>query len=162
MDDVAVRQPGHRPGPAADVMPVDRPGLGRVRFGATLIIVESALTALSVLLIAAGVPALDFRSFMVKVASHPSPFVMNDVSLALPFAFLVVLPVAVFGISAGLNSDNSRQTRRVAIAAVLWVALDAALAVAGGDPLMLVGQLVPLALIGSGAWAGRRPASRVG
>jgi hypothetical protein len=160
MDDVAVRQARPALDPAAGVAPVDRPGLGRVRLGATLIFFEGAMTAWSLLLVAAGIHALDFSWFMVRVASHPGPFVMNDVSLPLPIAFLVVLPVAVFGVVAALRSDNGRQTRTIVIAAVLWVALGAAIVVAGGDRLLLLGQLVVLAPIGSGAWAGRRPASR--
>jgi hypothetical protein len=135
----------------------DERGLGRLRAGASLVGIESMFTAWSILLFVIGLPALDFSFFGVWVASHPAPLVVNDVALSLAVAVLLVLPVALFAVSAWIRSDGGRNTRIVVIAGVLWVALDAALVVLGGAVAPLVCQVVFLAVIASGARARRRP-----
>lgn len=98
-----------------------RHALRRVTFAGVVLGVFSIIMGWSLLLAILGVGALDFTFFGPTVASHPGPFVLNDVSLPLPIAIVLVGPLAVVGLVAGsrLWRSQSPQLGLVAYGATI-------------------------------------------
>jgi hypothetical protein len=111
----------------------------------------------SLLLAVLGIGALDFTLFGISVASHPEPFVLNGVALAIPVALLVLAPIAALGVVGGIRLWFEWSPPRLALlACVGWLVLGVVILAIGGDWGLIVGATVLIAIIFSGAWARRR------
>jgi hypothetical protein len=142
-------------------VPEHRPGFRRLGFGGFMLALGSALAAWSVLLVVLGVGALEFTFFGLQVATHPERFVINAVALSLPVAVLVVAPLAILGTAGGGGVWLGWSPRLALISCVAWMAFALALLAVGGTPGLLVFAAVLFAMLLSGAWARRRPGSKL-
>ena len=151
------------------VVPRNRPGFRRLGLGGFVLSLVSTFTAWSLLFALLGIRALDFAIgatdttiFGLHVASHPGPFVVNEVAVPLLLAVVAVGVPAILGIVGGGRLWLGWAGPRWALIACLaWETLAIAVVLAGGTPGLFSLATALFALIGSGAWAGRRPGSGV-
>ena len=138
------------------------PGFRRLRFGGFMLALASSLTVGSILLAILGIGALDFALFGLRIDSYPEPFVLDGLALAPLVALISLGPLAVLGIIGGGRLWLGWATPRLAlITCVAWIPIGVVLVVADGSLGLLGFATFMLALIGSGAWAGRRPGSNL-
>ena len=143
-------------------VPRNRPGFRRLGVGGFALSLVSALTAGSLLSALLGIGAVDFTVFGITVTNDPGTVVINGVALPVIVAMILAGSPVILGIIGGGRLWLGWAGPRWAlVACVVWEALAVVLILAGATWWLLAFTTGLFAVVGSGAWADRRPGSDV-